>query len=94
MKPLDDLEHTDCRWPIGDPKKAGFGFCGEPRQHGKPYCAAHCKLAYMPRRAEPWVPGAKNFNGETKRGGFVATAVAVDGPVIDCVESFARGGVR
>jgi len=93
MKPLLDLEPADCRWPIGDPRKPDFGFCGERRQPGKSYCAGHCKLAYMPRRGGPWAPGAKNFNGETKRGGFVKTAVAADGPAADCVESFAQGGV-
>lgn len=93
MKPLLDLNPADCKWPIGDPKRPDFGFCGERRQPGRPYCAGHCKLAYTPRRAEPWVPGAKNFNGETKRGGFVKTSVSLDGPREDVVESFASGGV-
>lgn len=28
-----------CKWPIGDPKAAGFSFCGR-QAHGR-YCAAH-----------------------------------------------------
>jgi GcrA cell cycle regulator len=27
-----------CMWPIGDPKQAGFHFCGAPSEAGRPYC--------------------------------------------------------
>jgi GcrA cell cycle regulator len=36
-----------CRWPEGDPKEAGFHFCGR-RKAGSPgpYCGAHAAIAY------------------------------------------------
>lgn len=94
MKPLLDLEAPDCKWPIGDPKKADFGFCGERRQPGRPYCAGHCRLAYMPRRAEPWVPGAKKVGAEAVKGGFHDVVRSPETAALDCVEAFAQGGAR
>lgn len=43
------LSLTDrmCKWPIGDPKKAGFHFCGRPALPGQPYCAEHAAMAYQ-----------------------------------------------
>lgn len=36
-----------CRWPHGHPSEPEtFRFCGEPAVQGKPYCAAHCAVAY------------------------------------------------
>lgn len=36
-----------CQWPIGHPGKPGFHFCGDENVvPGKPYCAAHCRIAY------------------------------------------------
>lgn len=43
---LDLTEHT-CKWPIGDPLKPGFGFCGRHSIEGSPYCAAHHDKAYL-----------------------------------------------
>lgn len=39
-----------CRWPIGHPDEAGFGFCGRDRAGAGPYCAHHRQFAY---RAAP-----------------------------------------
>ena len=36
-----------CSWPVGDPKQPGFHFCGSEAVPGRPYCAAHCGLAYQ-----------------------------------------------
>jgi GcrA cell cycle regulator len=36
-----------CRWPIGDPKAAGFALCGRPAVRGA-YCGPHGALAYRP----------------------------------------------
>lgn len=36
-----------CRWPIGDPKAAGFALCGRPAVRGA-YCAPHGQIAYRP----------------------------------------------
>ncbi len=40
-----------CSWPMGDPKQPGFHFCGEEAVPGRPYCAAHCGMAYQ-RKSE------------------------------------------
>lgn len=42
---LSTLAPHACRWPIGDPRASGFGFCGEPANAG-PYCEAHRGRAY------------------------------------------------
>ncbi len=38
-------EHT-CKWPIGDPLKPEFGFCGHQSAAGLPYCERHARRAY------------------------------------------------
>jgi GcrA cell cycle regulator len=40
------LSDRHCHWPIGHPNEPGFHFCGAPAASGRPYCAAHCQLAY------------------------------------------------
>jgi GcrA cell cycle regulator len=36
-----------CRWPIGEPRRPGFRYCDAADVVlGKPYCAAHCAVAY------------------------------------------------
>lgn len=39
------LNEATCRFPIGDPKAADFGYCGRPRERGA-YCACHGARAY------------------------------------------------
>lgn len=39
------LGRAECRWPIGDPKLPGFGFCGQAAEEGRSYCAAHRQRA-------------------------------------------------
>lgn len=46
---LAALPRRACRWPIGDPKAAGFSWCGAPAPQG-PYCPDHRARAY---RASP-----------------------------------------
>lgn len=46
MVSLMDLKFDECRFPIGDPKKTGFGFCGAPKAY--PYCPYHMGIAYQP----------------------------------------------
>ncbi|MDB4852412.1 GcrA family cell cycle regulator [Alphaproteobacteria bacterium] len=41
---------SKCCWPTGDPKKNGFGFCGDTVVPGKPYCLLHCQEAYTTSR--------------------------------------------
>lgn len=45
--PLDDLAANQCKWPIGDPKTADFGFCGDRKVPGIPYCVEHAQVAYQ-----------------------------------------------
>lgn len=45
------LTVASCRWPIGDPRDADFGFCGRARADG-PYCQGHSQMAFR-RRGEP-----------------------------------------
>jgi GcrA cell cycle regulator len=52
-KPLLDLLEGDCRWPVGDPQKEGFGFCAAPRIPGKPYCKGHLIRAERPIEEQP-----------------------------------------
>ena len=44
---METLKPGMCSWPIGEPGDEGFRFCGEPVAVGKPYCAAHCAVAYV-----------------------------------------------
>ncbi|HEX2136739.1 MAG TPA: GcrA family cell cycle regulator [Microvirga sp.] len=43
-----DLRESMCRWPMGDPTKAEFRFCGGRSVTGLPYCAHHSRIAYQP----------------------------------------------
>jgi GcrA cell cycle regulator len=38
---LAALPEGACRWPIGDPAKRSFAFCGAPRLGRRSYCAKH-----------------------------------------------------
>jgi GcrA cell cycle regulator len=52
---LVDLNENTCRWPHGHPGQAGFSFCGGHAVSGLPYCAHHCRIAYLPvtRKNDP-----------------------------------------
>lgn len=41
IKSIVDLEPHHCKWPVGTPGTAGFGFCGDKRIIGLPYCVHH-----------------------------------------------------
>ena len=47
-----DLTERMCRWPIGHPGEPGFHFCGNQHVPGRPYCEAHCAIAYRTRTSE------------------------------------------
>ncbi|HWK33184.1 MAG TPA: GcrA family cell cycle regulator [Hyphomicrobium sp.] len=53
QKTLANLQPNECRWPIGDPQRPGFHFCGAHKQEGNPYCAEHAALAVTPSRPRP-----------------------------------------
>lgn len=58
-----ELTPTMCKWPIGDPTDADFGFCGAKAHASWPYCAEHGAVAYQPASAK-------------RTGGQVATNAA------------------
>jgi GcrA cell cycle regulator len=39
------LGARDCKWPIGDPRHADFGFCGRTSAGEGPYCVDHARIA-------------------------------------------------
>lgn len=43
-----ELRESMCRWPLGDPTKEEFRFCGGRSAIGMPYCAYHARIAYQP----------------------------------------------
>jgi GcrA cell cycle regulator len=43
-----DLRESMCRWPMGDPTKPEFRFCGARSITGLPYCTHHARIAYQP----------------------------------------------
>lgn len=44
-----ELKGNVCCWPIGDPGRPDFRFCGKRAAHAKPYCVEHVSLAYVRR---------------------------------------------
>ena len=45
---LTELTERTCKWPVGDPLKDDFHFCGCESPDNSPYCSYHQKLAYQP----------------------------------------------
>src|SRR4051812_39810725 len=43
-----ELREQMCRWPLGDPGREDFRFCGGRSSPGGPYCLHHSALAYQP----------------------------------------------
>lgn len=41
-----EAENNRCRFPVGDPAKAGFHLCGACTQNRPPYCSYHKNIAY------------------------------------------------
>ncbi|MEZ5897381.1 MAG: GcrA family cell cycle regulator [Parvularculaceae bacterium] len=52
---VSTLKNNMCKWPVGDPAKDDFHFCGQPAPSGKSYCPYHAHMAFQPsqRRPEP-----------------------------------------
>lgn len=42
------LTEQMCKWPIGDPGRPDFYFCGRKSDSGIPYCTYHARIAYQP----------------------------------------------
>lgn len=43
---LEKLTERTCKWPIGDPRREDFHFCGHDSLEALPYCRYHARLAY------------------------------------------------
>jgi GcrA cell cycle regulator len=43
-----DLREHMCRWPLGDPGREDFRFCGNRTGQTGPYCVHHAAIAYQP----------------------------------------------
>lgn len=52
---FEALPAGGCRWPSGDPASDEMRFCAAPQRPGRPYCPAHCRIAYQ--RFSPAVRG-------------------------------------
>jgi GcrA cell cycle regulator len=52
---IHTLTARGCRWPIGEPDQAGFGFCGRLCDTQGPYCTGHAPMAVR-RRETPMKP--------------------------------------
>lgn len=63
------IKNNMCKWPLGDPAKDDFHFCGQPTLSGKSYCAYHAHLAFQPpqRRTERSEPRRAIASGEKRR---------------------------
>lgn len=59
-KQLLELEDGHCRWPVGDPLKPDFYFCGAKKIPGLSYCEHHARRAFQPppaRRTRIYIAG-------------------------------------
>ena len=45
-----ELEKHHCRWPVEGDNAETF-FCGADAAPERPYCAQHCRMAYLPAGA-------------------------------------------
>lgn len=48
---LEEIRAFACRWPLGDPTSGDFAYCGLEAAQGRPYCAGHSRMAYLPPKA-------------------------------------------
>jgi len=44
-KTILTVNAASCRWPIGDPRAAGFYLCGASVKGKSPYCERHAQVA-------------------------------------------------
>lgn len=58
MATVSTLKGNMCKWPIGDPARDDFHFCGQSAPTGKPYCPYHAQLAFQPAQRRPDRPAA------------------------------------
>lgn len=61
------LKTNMCKWPIGDPARDDFHFCGQPTSTGKSYCAYHARLAFQPAQPRRAVEPARVAETQRRR---------------------------
>jgi GcrA cell cycle regulator len=47
-KTIATVEKSNCRWPIGDPKRSDFYLCGATTSDSGSYCEYHTQIARVP----------------------------------------------
>lgn len=72
-----ELDESTCRFPMGDPLAADFGYCGAKPHPNYPYCPSCCILAYE----QPETRHARSEQGRPRNGGFFNVAVRYRGAV-------------
>lgn len=68
---VSTLKNNMCKWPVGDPARDDFHFCGQSTSTGKSYCAYHAHLAFQPaqtRKPERRVEAPKIVAAEPGQG--------------------------
>ncbi|KQT88123.1 GcrA family cell cycle regulator [Aurantimonas sp. Leaf443] len=45
---LTQLNERTCKWPVGDPLRSDFHFCGHRSKDTSPYCDYHARIAFQP----------------------------------------------
>lgn len=78
-----DLEPSDCRFPIGDPREPGFHFCGQPKAIGLSYCRAHAIRCHQPPKMPASRAGvaAGAVSSGAGRDGTHGTEIATSGQI-------------
>lgn len=68
MTTVGTLKKNMCKWPIGDPAKEDFHFCGQSTSTGKSYCPYHAHLAFQPpqRRSADRAAAAATENAKRR----------------------------
>lgn len=75
-QPAVQAQAQQCRWPVGDPLKAGFHFCDSMSIPGLPYCYDHACMAYQGSKKK--VPAAPREDAPAAEAGDSAQFGAVN----------------
>lgn len=61
---METVSDKLCRFPVGDPADSDFHFCGHEPKTGRPYCEAHCVVAYQKPKPYARKDHIKKENGK------------------------------
>lgn len=62
-----DVNDSMCRYPIGDPAKSDFAFCGRAPVNERPYCIDHVRLCYDAPRKSPEMSARAKARAEMEK---------------------------